>query len=191
MGWLRAILRPGSTRKMTVLGTGRGKAIGDVTGRAACKRSGRLWRVFSQPDPGRNGPAWQAADMPSRQHGSPMAGATSSAKSQRGRESKYRYWWRGHLPTRDGGQRCGTPTCRCHGAYQNQSRSRASRCEAPLGNLAFTPPWIMGGRAAEEAPPVTRNSLETSRRSVVGISPMPVAGAFKTLPLVHSVVSTT
>ncbi len=118
-------------------------------------------------------------------------GAMRSAKSQRGRESKYRYWWRGHLPTQEDGQRCGTPTWRCHGARQNQPPNQVNQGEAPLGNLAVTPPCTVGDRATGEAPPVIRNSLETSRRSVVGISPMPVAGAFKTLPLVHSVVSTT
>ncbi len=128
--------------------------------------------------------------MPSRQRREPVAGATSSAKSQRGRESKYPYWWRGHLPTRGCGQRCGTPTYRCHGARQNQPPNQVNQGEAPLGSWAFTPPWIMGDRATGEARPVILNSLETSRRSAVGISPMPVAGTSKTLSLVHSVVST-
>ena len=191
MGWLRAILRPGSTRMMTVLGTGRGRLLG---------MSRVVLRASVRGDFGRCSDSliregiWlpdRPADTASRQHPEPLVGVTSIAKNRRGRESKYPYWWRGHLPIRDGGQRCGTPNCRCHGARQNQPPNQVNQCEAPLGKLAVTPPCIMGGRAAGEPPPAIRNSLGASRRSVVGFSPMPVAGASKTLPLVHSVVSTT
>ena len=121
--------------------------------------------MLRQPDRGKNGPAWQTVGTASRRHREPLARATSSAKSLRGRERKYPYWWRGHRPTRASGQRCGTPTCLCHGARQNHPPNQVSQGEAPLGNLVFTPPCIMDGRAAGEVPPVIRNRLGTSRRS--------------------------
>ena len=77
------------------------------------------------------------------------------------------------------------------GRGQTSHRTKSAKVKAPLGNLAVTPPCTVGDSATGEAPLVIRNSLETSHRSVLGISPMPVAGASKTIPLIHLVVSTT
>ena len=93
--------------------------------------------MFRQSDPGKNGPAGQTADTASRQHPEPLVGVTSIAKNRRGRESKYPYWWRGHLPIRDGGQRCGTPTYRGHGAEQNQPPNQVSQGEGAPRQLGI------------------------------------------------------
>ena len=70
----------------------------------------------------------------SRHRREPLARATSSAKSLRGRERKYPSWWRGHLPTRDGAQRFGTRPCRCHRARQNHP-PRRSGCANNIAHL--------------------------------------------------------
>ena len=175
LGWLRAILRPGSTRKMTVLGTGRGRLyrIAQVARWASVQ--GDIGGCYGSLIRERMG-------LPDRPLTRPV-GSTGN-------------WWLAQQAARkaSAGERAsiligGVTICR-HGARQNQPPNQVNQGEAPLGSWAFTPPWIMGDRATGEARPVILNSLETSRRSAVGISPMPVAGTSKTLSLVHSVVST-
>ena len=176
MGWRRVILRPGSTRKMTVLGTGRGRLYRIARVARWASVQGDIGGCYGSLIRERMG-------LPDRPLTRPV-GSTGN-------------WWLAQQAARkaSAGERAsiligGVTICR-HGARQNQPPSQVSQCEASLGGLAVTPPCTVGASATGEAPLAIRNRLGTSRRSVVYISPMPVAGASKTIPLIHSVVSTT
>ena len=125
MGWLRAILRPGSTRMMTVLGTGRGRLYRIARVARWASVQGDIGGCYGSLIRERMG-------LPDRPLTRPV-GSTGN-------------WWLAQQAARkaSAGERAsiligGVTICR-HGARQNQPPSQVSQCEASLGGLAFTSP---------------------------------------------------